>query len=153
MCIIFQIALGYSNFEFGLYASLYYKGDYYNDNPNMQGYTWDFLANDQYGSANAVDNKVFLRKFIPKVTWGVYNDDLNVPLMRYADVLLMRAEALNENSSTAEAITLINMVRATHGKMPATTAVSQSEVKSADSLKAQIQQIGKQKELRGMAVE
>lgn len=113
-----------------LYASLYYKGDYYNDNPNMQGYTWDFLSNHQYGSANAVDNKVFLRKFIPQSTWGVYNDDLNVPLMRYADVLLMRAEALNEGSGTAEAITLINQVRAIHGKMPATTATSQADVRS-----------------------
>lgn len=113
-----------------LYASLYYKGDYYNDNPNMQGYTWDFLSNHQYGNANAVDNKVFLRKFIPQSTWGVYNDDLNVPLMRYADVLLMRAEALNEGSGTAEAITLINQVRAMHGKMPATTATSQADVKN-----------------------
>lgn len=119
-----------SGYDERLYASLYFKGDYYNDNPNMQGYTWDYLANSQYGSANAVDNKVFLRKFIPKDTWGVYNDDLNVPLMRYADVLLMRAEALNENSNTAEAVTLINLVRAAHGKMPATTAVSKSDVKN-----------------------
>ncbi|AUC86292.1 RagB/SusD family nutrient uptake outer membrane protein [Polaribacter sp. ALD11] len=113
-----------------LYASLYYKGDYYNDNPNMQGYTWDFLSNQQYGSVDAVDTKVFLRKFIPKSTWGVYNDDLNVPLMRYADVLLMRAEALNENANTAEAITLINLVRTMHGKMPAITAVSKADVKT-----------------------
>lgn len=114
-----------------LYASLYYKGDYYNDNPNMQGYTWNALASWKYSSnPSSVDNKVFLRKFIPKSTWGVYNDDLNVPLMRYADVLLMRAEALNENSGTAEAITLINLVRTAHGKMPATTAVSQADVKS-----------------------
>tara|TARA_R110002051_G_scaffold322643_2_gene413662 strand:- start:608 stop:2146 length:1539 start_codon:yes stop_codon:yes gene_type:complete len=119
-----------SGYDERLYASLYYKGDYYNNNPNMQGFTWDFLANQQYGSADAVDHKVFLRKFIPKVTWGVYNDDLNVPLMRYADVLLMRAEALNENSGTAEAITLINTVRATHGKMPATMAVSKTDVKN-----------------------
>ncbi|MBL4642560.1 MAG: RagB/SusD family nutrient uptake outer membrane protein [Flavobacteriaceae bacterium] len=117
-------------FDERLYASLYYKGDYYNNNPNMQGYTWDFLSNYQYGNANAVDTKVFLRKFIPKSTWGVYNDDLNVPLMRYADVLLMRAEALNEDSGTAEAITLINLVRIAHGKMPATTAVSQVDVKT-----------------------
>lgn len=117
-------------FDERLYASLYYKGDYYNNNPNMQGYTWDFLSNYQYGNANAVDTKVFLRKFIPKSTWGVYNDDLNVPLMRYADVLLMRAEALNEDSGTAEAISLINLVRIAHGKMPATTAVSQVDVKT-----------------------
>jgi hypothetical protein len=117
-------------FDERVYASLYYKGDYYNNNPNMQGYTWDFLSNYQYGSPTAVDNKVFLRKFIPQSTWGVYNDDLNVPLMRYADVLLMRAEALNEGSGTAEAITLINLVRASHGKMPAITATSQADVKN-----------------------
>ena len=50
--------------------------------------------------------------------------------MRYADVLLMRAEALNENANTAEAITLINLVRTMHGKMPAITAVSKADVKT-----------------------
>jgi hypothetical protein len=111
------------------YASLYYKGSYYNDNPNMQGYTWDFLSNWSYGSPDAVNNKVFFRKFIPQVTWGVYNDDLNVALMRYADVLLMRAEALNETGQTPQAILLINQVRATHGKMPPMTGTSQAAVR------------------------
>lgn len=113
-----------------LYASLYYKGDYYNNNPNMQGYTWNFLSNWKYGSPTAVDHKVFFRKFIPKAAWGVYNDDLNVVLMRYADVLLLRAEALNELGQTSDAVTLINQVRATHGKMPAITATTKVAVKN-----------------------
>ena len=36
---------------------------------------------------------------------------LNIPVMRYAEVLLIRAEALNEMGQTAEAEDLLNMVR------------------------------------------
>ena len=38
--------------------------------------------------------------------------DVNWPIYRYADVLLMYAEALNEQGQTANAITYVNMLRA-----------------------------------------
>jgi hypothetical protein len=45
----------------------------------------------------------------------VYTDisynGVNYPVLRYADILLTRAEALNEGSGQAEAITLLNQVR------------------------------------------
>jgi hypothetical protein len=40
------------------------------------------------------------------------NQDVNYPIYRYADVLLMYAEALNELGQPAQAITYVNMVRA-----------------------------------------
>ena len=49
---------------------------------------------------------------------GLKNENGNdIPLFRYADILLTRAEALNEQSSapTAEAFSLINMVRTRAG--------------------------------------
>lgn len=54
----------------------------------------------------------------------------NVMHLRYADIILLRAEALNNIGSTAEAITLLNQIRARVELAP-TTAVSQSEVKLA----------------------
>src|SRR5690606_10283738 len=39
------------------------------------------------------------------------NSPMNFPVLRYADVLLMRAEALNELGRTAEALIPLNQVR------------------------------------------
>lgn len=43
---------------------------------------------------------------------GAANSPLNIPLIRYADVLLWNAEALNELGRTAEAVESLNKVRA-----------------------------------------
>ncbi len=72
-----------------------------------------------------------LRKYIvPKTAEvGSGNSPINHHVIRYADVLLMYAEALNENGSgpTPEAYDAINQVR-TRAKLPALpTGLSQSE--------------------------
>ncbi|MEG1866691.1 MAG: RagB/SusD family nutrient uptake outer membrane protein, partial [Bacteroides sp.] len=54
----------------------------------------------------------------------------NIPLMRYANVLLMKAEALNELGQTAQAIPLINEVRSVHGAMPAMKGSTPADVKA-----------------------
>lgn len=54
----------------------------------------------------------------------------NVMHLRLADIILLRAEALNNIGNTAEALVLLNQVRARVELAP-TTAVSQSEVKLA----------------------
>lgn len=54
----------------------------------------------------------------------------NVMHLRLADIILLRAEALNNIGNTAEAVVLLNQVRARVELAP-TTAVSQSEVKLA----------------------
>ncbi len=56
--------------------------------------------------------------------------DSNQVIYRLADVILMRAEALNELGKPAEAIPLLNQVR-TRAGLPATTAVSQADVRLA----------------------
>jgi hypothetical protein len=115
-----------------LYGSVYFKDPFYNDtNTNqMQGYTWDELVNDTYGSPDAKDNTAYFRKWLPNYVWNNSYVGVNVVLMRYADVLLMYAEALNETGNTADAIDYINEVREIHGLMPALTISSQSEVKT-----------------------
>lgn len=54
----------------------------------------------------------------------------NVMHLRLADIILLRAEALNNIGNTSEAIVLLNQVRS-RVELPSTTAVSQSEVKLA----------------------
>ncbi|WP_184550480.1 RagB/SusD family nutrient uptake outer membrane protein [Mucilaginibacter sp. FT3.2] len=61
------------------------------------------------------------RKFVAEgnaeipATGGRNAQPLNFPLIRYADVLLMWAEALNEQGQTADAVPLVNLVRARAG--------------------------------------
>ena len=50
--------------------------------------------------------------------------------MRYANVLLMKAEALNEQGHPEQAIPLINEVRSVHGDMPPMTGTSQEAVRA-----------------------
>ncbi len=107
------------------YASLFTKCDYYNDGTGrVYGYDYD----DWFEGA---DRPAF-RKFMPADYEGMNNNycAINIPLMRYANVLLMKAEVLNEQGNPAQAIPLINEVREVHGDMPAMTGTTQEAVRS-----------------------
>ena len=54
----------------------------------------------------------------------------NWPVYRYAEVILLYAEALNENGKASEAATYLNMVRSRAG-LPATQASTQTALRSA----------------------
>ncbi|MEO5788065.1 MAG: RagB/SusD family nutrient uptake outer membrane protein [Gelidibacter sp.] len=113
-----------------LYGSLYFKDPFYNNTSTkqMQGSTWDVLMNETYGDTN--DNAAYFRKWLPNYVSNNSYVGVNVVLMRYADVLLMYAEALNETGATAQAIPFINKVREVHGYMPPITATSKADVKT-----------------------
>ncbi|HEX8904366.1 MAG TPA: RagB/SusD family nutrient uptake outer membrane protein [Longimicrobiaceae bacterium] len=76
--------------------------------------TWSFTATNpanSYGSTGPVP-----RKFWDPQTAGTGMDEPNYPLLRYADVLLMLAEAINEQAGpTGEAVGFVNQVRARAG--------------------------------------
>ncbi|WKN44994.1 RagB/SusD family nutrient uptake outer membrane protein [Tunicatimonas pelagia] len=57
-------------------------------------------------------------------------DDPNVVVLRLADIILVRAEALNELGRTTEAIDLLNQIRTRAGLAPVTVS-SQDEVRNA----------------------
>jgi hypothetical protein len=61
---------------------------------------------------------------------GEFFSDKNIMLLRLADVILLRAEALNQTGNTGEAITLLNQVRARVELAP-TTATSKADVAKA----------------------
>jgi hypothetical protein len=65
-------------------------------------------------------------------SWG--KDDWmankNVRILRYADILLIHAEAANENGKTADALKSLNMVRNRAG-LANSNATSQAEIRDA----------------------
>lgn len=58
------------------------------------------------------------------------NNSNNWPYLRYADLLLMAAEALNESGKTAESLPFLNQVRKRAGLAPV-TSTAQAEVRAA----------------------
>lgn len=73
-----------------------------------------------------------VRKFLvtKAVCPSVPDNPLNFPVLRYADVLLMRAEALNELGMTNEALPFLNQVRQRAG-LESTLGLSKEEAKEA----------------------
>lgn len=110
------------------YATLFFDDEYFNDtdNPRVYGHTFDVWW-DYYKTPHTYTG---FRKYLPSTRSGLNasNHGNNMPLMRYADVLLMYAEVLNETGETAAAIPHINNVRATHGGLPAMTGSDKAAV-------------------------
>jgi hypothetical protein len=59
------------------------------------------------------------------------NNPLNFPVLRYSDVLLMRAEALNELGQTAQAEAPLNEVRRRAGLNDIQSGLSQANFRNA----------------------
>lgn len=66
--------------------------------------------------------KRFIRKYLYPPYTTVNNTGDNWPVFRYADVLLMLAECLNETGASSEALPHLNRVRARAGLSPVTTS-------------------------------
>ena len=116
-----------------LYESVFFQCDYFNDGT---GRVYGFNYNDWFGNKDENGNWVpynrpAFRKFMPTDYESLSNNRcaINIPLMRYGNVLLMKAEAYNEQGQTSQAIQLINEIRAVHGDMPPMTGSSQEEVR------------------------
>jgi hypothetical protein len=58
-----------------------------------------------------LDTNIYSRKYVDTLTTFNSLGGANIIILRYADVLLMYAEALNENGKTAQAYQYINQVR------------------------------------------
>ncbi|WKZ61346.1 MAG: RagB/SusD family nutrient uptake outer membrane protein [Cyclobacteriaceae bacterium] len=75
-------------------------------------------------------NQPYIRKYLHP--HAVYNQtDQNWPVYRYAEVLLMMSEALNEQNKSAEALTYINQVRDRAGLTTDITTTVQGELRNA----------------------
>jgi hypothetical protein len=74
-----------------------------------------------------------VRKFLVPVSWAdnYDNNDNNFVVYRFADVLLMKAEALNEQGLTSEAAAPLNTVRGRAGLPAKPTTLSYEDMKEA----------------------
>jgi len=94
------------NYDARVYQTIYFNDAYFNNpaSPQVYGSTYD----DVFGVGVQT---IAFRKWIPATSDRIgFSNAINVPLMRYADVLLMYAEVLNEQNNT-DAIKYINEVR------------------------------------------
>lgn len=113
------------NYDTRLYSTIFFKDPYFNDvnNPLVLGTTYD----EKFGGAD----KPVYRRYIPN-TQEKMNQEftaINIPLMRYANVLLMQAEVLNQLGRTPEAIPYINKVRE-RADMPTMTGTTANAVQA-----------------------
>ncbi len=60
---------------------------------------------------NIVNERFNQKAWVPQHPGGNGNGPGNIRILRYADILLMAAEALNENGKSAEALIYLNQVR------------------------------------------
>jgi starch-binding outer membrane protein, SusD/RagB family len=111
------------NYDTRLYESVFFQDPYFNDaaDPRVYGSVYD--------SVFTGEAKIQFRKYLPDNLdkLQAWDDGDNIPILRYADALLMYAEALNALNQTAQAIPIINEVRA-RADMPVMTGSSQQEV-------------------------
>lgn len=79
------------------------------------------------------NNITYIKKYQagpPSITTNRRAQDVNLVVLRLADVILMRAECLNELNRNSEAIPFLDQIRQRAG-LPRTTAVSKEEVRLA----------------------
>lgn len=77
-----------------------------------------------------VENERYNYKAYSSAYTDAWETDVNIKYLRYAEVVLMKAEALNELGQTSEAIPLLNQIRNRAG-LGNTPAVSKAEVRTA----------------------
>jgi hypothetical protein len=75
-------------------------------------------------------NKLYIAKYPGTIVGTTLYQDANRIIYRLAEVILFRAEALNELGQTPAAITLLNQIR-TRAGIGATTATTQADVRLA----------------------
>jgi hypothetical protein len=83
-----------------------------------------------YTSGNSTVNERHVVKYRQNGT-NQNEADIDFPVLRYADVLLMHAEALNEQAQSATAIPFINQVRTRAGLPNLATTLSQADLRLA----------------------
>lgn len=116
---------GFSTPSQGLFDA-YSTGDKRRDATIMQrGMT---LYDDRKVDINA-DNKFYNYKAYSSAYYDQANTDTNIRYLRYAEVLLIKAEAMNELGQTSAAIPFLNEVR-NRANIGDTPAISQADVRT-----------------------
>ncbi|WP_420602256.1 RagB/SusD family nutrient uptake outer membrane protein [Flagellimonas sp.] len=114
---------GGGNISERVYESIFF------DDPNSEMYSRADDAVRPYSDvADALNHPKYFKKYSFNEDTNFYNGT-NITVIRFADVLLMYAEALNENNKTTEAIAEVNKVRERGGAAPL-GALSKDELRT-----------------------
>lgn len=137
-----------------IYNTIFFKDEYWNDGTGkIWGYEYDDLHYywkvDEDGNYLDANNNIITKEELETKGVKIFYDrpsfrrftprelsemdtrcNFNIPLMRYVNVLLMKAEVLNKQGHPEQAIPIINDIRAKHGNMPAMKGTSQAEVQA-----------------------
>jgi hypothetical protein len=89
----------------------------------------DLIAMGDPQSVTTYNQKVYVPKALNNNACG-YGSIQNIRILRFAEILLINAEAANELGNTAAAITNLNKVR-TRAQLPGTTASTQTALRAA----------------------
>ncbi|WP_276876369.1 RagB/SusD family nutrient uptake outer membrane protein [Chryseobacterium joostei] len=89
----------------------------------------DLIAMGDAQSVTTYNQKVYVPKALNKSACG-YGSIQNIRILRFAEILLINAEAANELGNTAAAITNLDRVR-TRAKLAGTTASTQGALRTA----------------------
>jgi starch-binding outer membrane protein, SusD/RagB family len=102
----------------------------FNSNMSIYGKTYAERFADKNG--NYDKDELFWRKYQNDRTrdFENYHSGINIRVIRYADVLLMQAEALNNDGQTAAAFPLINEVRTRVGLTQLEGSFDQAQMKT-----------------------
>jgi hypothetical protein len=127
---------GNNNPPFALF-DIFPAGDKRKEITCANGYT---DANGVYHKLlpNANDVQTYTRKYIYTTQSGAGDSGANWKVYRYGDVILMFAEALNENGKTSEALTQLNLIRVRAG-VPVYTGLTQSQTRDAIALERRLE--------------
>ena len=120
-----KVTLGDNNAPPPHLFNLFEPGDVRRNITVVQGGAFD--RNGNFVKLPPQSQQSFTLKYMTPVPSGG-DSKANWRVIRYADVLLMYAEALNENSKTAEAVTYLNMIR-TRAKVGTYSNLSQAETR------------------------
>lgn len=99
------------------------------DDANSKMYSMELGEDVLYSQVSSnLNHPRYFKKYAHNADVNEYNGT-NISIIRYADVLLMYAEALNENGKTNEAITYVNQVRQRGGAV-ALLEMTKSELRN-----------------------
>jgi len=99
------------------------------DDAGSEMYNMDAGEDQMYSDVSGdLNHPKYFKKYSDNADESFYNGT-NLSVIRYADVLLMYAEALNENGKTTQAIDQINIVRNRGGAVDL-ASMSQSELRT-----------------------
>ena len=128
------IGNGWNKFGYVSLFDLFPTGDKRKDvTVEANGYTDSNGVYHRFSGFSS-DDLTYTVKYLNVIQSGANDSGANWKVYRYADILLMYAEALNENAKTAQALPYLNMVHTRAGLSALAAGMTQAQMADAIAL-------------------